>query len=179
MKLPTFPSIPHQRLTLAGLLVGAAIILSVASVATSIHNRDQLIEQRQQIIEQRDRLIKERDQQINNQNGDLKWQQDQIDDLNRKLEAKRDAQSRLAFIGIARARSGSCDLAYIRQHESTNNYQATNGQYTGAYQQSTHSWQTYGDGSAPTAGQASPASQDAAAAKQYAAEGTRPWSVCG
>lgn len=71
-----------------------------------------------------------------------------------------------------------CSLEYIKLKESTNNYRATNGQYTGAYQQSSGSWAKYGDGSAPTAGQASPASQDAAAARQYAAEGSRPWSVC-
>lgn len=91
-------------------------------------------------------------------------------------EAKKIAQVKAA--PVAKSSGGSCGLDYIKQKESGGSYTATNGQYTGAYQQSTNSWRTYGDGSAPTAGQASPASQDAAAAKQYAAEGSRPWSVC-
>ena len=172
------PHIPHPRWALAGLAVGIGVTLAVILVLTTLADKNVRIDSQGRTIDAQGHVINEKDQQIRERDQ-------KIDELNKQLESKREERSRLArlFVPTAKAagafRSGSCSLDYIRTHESGGNYQAKNGQYTGAYQQSTSSWQRYGDGSAPTAGQASPASQDAAAQRQYAAEGSRPWSVCG
>lgn len=64
-------------------------------------------------------------------------------------------------------------LACIRNHESTNNYTATNGIYRGAYQFDYSTWQTVGGSGDPAA--ASPGEQDHRAALLYQQRGISPW----
>lgn len=73
--------------------------------------------------------------------------------------------------------SGSCDLAYIKKMESTNNYRAVNpnGHY-GAYQYAPKTWNNYGGYANPA--DAPPSVQDERAAKDLAAGKQKQWSVC-
>lgn len=79
-------------------------------------------------------------------------------------------------------RNGKCTTAAqwaaLRKCESGGVYTKLNpsGKYRGAYQMDADFWRTYGDGSAPTADKASPASQDAAAYKGFRARGWQPWT---
>lgn len=79
-------------------------------------------------------------------------------------------------------RNGKCTTAAqwaaLRKCESGGNYRAVNptGKYRGAYQMDHDFWSTYGDGSAPTADRATPASQDAAAYAGFRARGWQPWT---
>jgi hypothetical protein len=68
-------------------------------------------------------------------------------------------------------------LAKIAQCESGGNPSITNGPYRGKYQFTRATWRRYGGTGDPAA--ADEATQDAIAAKLYAAEGARPWPVCG
>nr|WP_282600175.1 transglycosylase family protein [Patulibacter sp. SYSU D01012] len=54
---------------------------------------------------------------------------------------------------------------------------SSNGTYRGKYQFSRQTWRAYGGSGDPAA--ASEAEQDRIAAKLLAAEGTKPWPVCG
>ncbi len=72
----------------------------------------------------------------------------------------------------------------IRSCESHDDYRAANPRSSarGAYQFLTGTWQAYGFDdrfSAPTADQASPAQQDAAAVLVWEAQGTAPWTASG
>lgn len=70
-------------------------------------------------------------------------------------------------------------LACIRKVESDGNYRAVSpsGQYRGAYQMDDDFWRTYGndDSLAGHQEEASPAAQDAAAARGLRARGLAPW----
>jgi hypothetical protein len=68
-------------------------------------------------------------------------------------------------------------LAKIAQCESGGNPSITNGPYRGKYQFTRATWRRYGGTGDPAA--ADEATQDAIAAKLYAAEGAKPWPVCG
>jgi resuscitation-promoting factor RpfB len=68
-------------------------------------------------------------------------------------------------------------LAKIAQCESSGNPAATNGPYRGKYQFTRATWRRYGGTGDPA--KADEATQDAIAAKLYAAEGAKPWPVCG
>lgn len=67
-------------------------------------------------------------------------------------------------------------LACIRAHEGGGyTTVSASGKYRGAYQMDASFWASYGDGSALTADQASPQSQDDAAWRGYQARGYGPW----
>jgi lysozyme family protein len=68
-------------------------------------------------------------------------------------------------------------LAKIAQCESGGNPSVTNGPYRGKYQFTRATWRRYGGTGDPA--KADEATQDAIAAKLYAAEGAKPWPVCG
>ncbi len=68
-------------------------------------------------------------------------------------------------------------LAKIAQCESGGNAAITNGPYRGKYQFTRATWRRYGGTGDPA--KADEATQDAIAAKLYAAEGAKPWPVCG
>ena len=68
-------------------------------------------------------------------------------------------------------------LAKIAQCESGGNPSITNGRYRGKYQFTRATWRRYGGTGDPA--KADEATQDAIAAKLYAAEGAAPWPVCG
>jgi resuscitation-promoting factor RpfB len=68
-------------------------------------------------------------------------------------------------------------LAKIAQCESGGNPSITNGPYRGKYQFTRATWRRYGGTGDPA--KADEATQDAIAAKLYAAEGAAPWPVCG
>jgi lysozyme family protein len=68
-------------------------------------------------------------------------------------------------------------LAKIAQCESGGNPSITNGLYRGKYQFTRATWRRYGGTGDPA--KADEATQDAIAAKLYAAEGAKPWPVCG
>ena len=68
-------------------------------------------------------------------------------------------------------------LAKIAQCESGGNPSITNGSYRGKYQFTRATWRRYGGTGDPA--KADEATQDAIAAKLLAAEGTKPWPVCG
>jgi lysozyme family protein len=68
-------------------------------------------------------------------------------------------------------------LAKIAQCESGGNPSITNGPYRGKYQFTRATWRRYGGTGDPA--KADEATQDAIAAKLYAAEGAKPWPVCG
>jgi resuscitation-promoting factor RpfB len=68
-------------------------------------------------------------------------------------------------------------LAKIAQCESGGNPSITNGPYRGKYQFTRATWRRYGGTGDPA--KADEATQDAIAAKLYAAEGASPWPVCG
>jgi len=71
----------------------------------------------------------------------------------------------------------SSALAKIAQCESGGNPSITNGPYRGKYQFTRATWRRYGGTGDPA--KADEATQDAIAAKLYAAEGAKPWPVCG
>lgn len=64
-------------------------------------------------------------------------------------------------------------LACIRAHESTNNYQAKNGIYRGAYQFDGSTWQSVGGSGDPV--DAPPEEQDYRASLLYQKRGIQPW----
>lgn len=64
-------------------------------------------------------------------------------------------------------------LACIRAHESSGNYQATNGIYRGAYQFDQSTWESVGGSGDPV--NASPSEQDHRAALLYQVRGGQPW----
>jgi hypothetical protein len=68
-------------------------------------------------------------------------------------------------------------LAKIAECESGGNPSITNGPYRGKYQFTRATWRRYGGTGDPA--KADEATQDAIAAKLYAAEGAAPWPVCG
>jgi Transglycosylase-like domain/Putative peptidoglycan binding domain len=68
-------------------------------------------------------------------------------------------------------------LARIAACESGGNPAITNGPYRGKYQFTRATWRRYGGTGDPA--KADEATQDAIAAKLYAAEGAAPWPVCG
>jgi resuscitation-promoting factor RpfB len=68
-------------------------------------------------------------------------------------------------------------LAKIAQCESGGDPTVTNGPYRGKYQFTRATWRRYGGTGDPA--KADEATQDAIAAKLYAAEGAAPWPVCG
>jgi len=70
-------------------------------------------------------------------------------------------------------------LAAIRACESSDNYGAVsaNGRYRGAYQFDQQTWQSVGGSGDPAA--ASPAEQDARAARLWSQRGSNPWPNCG
>jgi hypothetical protein len=68
-------------------------------------------------------------------------------------------------------------LAKIAQCESGGNPSITNGPYRGKYQFTRATWRRYGGTGDPA--KADEATQDAIAAKLYAAEGAKPWPACG
>jgi hypothetical protein len=71
----------------------------------------------------------------------------------------------------------SGEFAALRQCESGGNYSINTGNgYYGAYQFSAGTWRSLGYSGLPH--QASPATQDAAAAKLQASQGWRPWPGC-
>ncbi len=78
--------------------------------------------------------------------------------------------------GTAEAASGN-DFARLRACESGGNYAINTGNgFYGAYQFDRRTWQ--GLGYPGTANQASPATQDEAAARLQAARGWQPWPAC-
>lgn len=69
-------------------------------------------------------------------------------------------------------------LARIRACESGGNYATNTGNgFYGAYQFDQQTWNSVGGSGSPA--NASPAEQDARAAKLYAQRGASPWPVCG
>ncbi|MBA3268514.1 MAG: transglycosylase family protein [Acidimicrobiia bacterium] len=74
---------------------------------------------------------------------------------------------------------GGGNLASIRSCESGGDYGAvsSNGQYRGAYQFDSQTWQAVGGSGDPAS--ASPAEQDARAAQLQSQRGSSPWPNCG
>jgi hypothetical protein len=91
------------------------------------------------------------------------------------------ARSLQSSSGAATAEPAADDagaaLAKIAQCESGGNPTITNGPYRGKYQFTRATWRRYGGTGDPA--KADEATQDAIAAKLYAAEGAKPWPVCG
>ncbi len=81
--------------------------------------------------------------------------------------------------GSARAGGGCRSLDQIKQDESRGSYTEVNPSSGagGAYQFLPSTWQANGGQGLPQ--NASPAEQDAIAAKVYAEQGTRPWAASG
>ena len=75
------------------------------------------------------------------------------------------------------ADDASTALAKIAECESGGSPTITNGAYRGKYQFTRATWRRYGGTGDPA--KADEATQDAIAAKLYAAEGAAPWPVCG
>lgn len=150
MKLPSVGDIPHKRWAVAGLALGIGLTLAAVLAASAIASKDQELERRQQRIEQRDQLIKERDQQLDTKNGDLKGKQDQIDELNRQLQAKAE-RSRLAalLIPTVQARPAATgDIWWVLGDCESGNDPAKNtgNGYYGAFQFSIGTWNSMGTG---------------------------------
>lgn len=77
----------------------------------------------------------------------------------------------------AQAPATAANFARLRQCESGGNYAINTGNgYYGAYQFSAGTWRSLGLSGLPH--QASPAEQDAAAARLQAQQGWRPWPGC-
>lgn len=92
----------------------------------------------------------------------------------RRIAIERQRQALLAASGQPADRE--VILACIRAHEGGGyTTVSATGKYRGAYQMDSSFWASYGDGSAPTADQATVASQDDAAWRGYLARGYGPW----
>ena len=109
------------------------------------------------------------------------WHQEQKH-LRLQLTAQKRAHARAAKRAAARATQITPALAHslalLRSCESTNNYAANTGNgFYGAYQFDLKTWRSIGLAGLPH--QASPAVQDAAAARLHAGRGWQPWPVCG
>jgi hypothetical protein len=87
-------------------------------------------------------------------------------------------QADQAFAESRRAEPTAEDWSELRHCESTETYNINTGNtFFGAYQFTSHTWETVGGQDSPA--QAPPAEQDARARLLFATRGSQPWPICG